>query len=162
MSDVYNIKDLSHDPKLAQALGNMVVAWAYAEVMPFATLARITGIGLNMAMIGHYRIPTFESRVKFTLALLSQWETAEFDKAQIETAIEKLAGLASTRNHWVHGDWCANKEKTETIIYNQRASIGSKDRRKPIKAADVENHSEAVNKRSVALGELIRWRELKP
>jgi hypothetical protein len=158
---VYNIQDLSHDPKLANALGNMVVAWAYAEVMLFSTLSRITGIGLNMAMLGYYRIPTFESRVKFIKALLLEWRPEGFDKDRIETAIEKLAKLASTRNHWVHGDWCANREKTETVIFNQRATIASSERCKPVKAADVENHCNAVRARTKDLSDLIRWRELQ-
>jgi hypothetical protein len=95
----YSIRNLSHDPALANALGDMVVAWAHAELMMFRTLARITGTGLNMAMAGYFCIPTFEARVKFTIALIPEWETADYDKGAIKKAIEKLAKLASTRNH---------------------------------------------------------------
>lgn len=41
----YSLEDLSHDTKLAEALGNMVVAWADAEQRLLGTLARITGTG---------------------------------------------------------------------------------------------------------------------
>jgi hypothetical protein len=136
MAEFYSLRDLSHDPKLANALSNMVVTWAFAEVMLFATLARITGIGLNMAMAAHYRIPTFEARAKFILALLPDWKTKEFDKDQIGATIGKLGQLAKTRNHWVHGDWCANADKTQTVIFDQRAPINSKGRSKPVKAID--------------------------
>jgi hypothetical protein len=68
----------------------MVVTWAFAEVMLFATLARITGIGLNMAMAAHYRIPTFEARAKFILALLPDWKTKELIRTRSEPPSESL------------------------------------------------------------------------
>ena len=55
------LRDLSHDPKLAEALGNMVVAWAYAEETLIFSLARVADINLNMALAGLHRLPTFES-----------------------------------------------------------------------------------------------------
>lgn len=154
------LQDLSHDPKLAEALGNMVIAWAHAEIVLFSAFARIAGIGLNMAMEAYHRIPTFESRVKFTLALLGEWKSAKFDKDEIEKAIEKLAKLAKTRNHWVHGDWCADDARTETVIFNHRAHINSPERRKPVKAADIVNHYSAVQQRAKHLAVLIKWKEL--
>ena len=157
----YNaLEDLSHDPKLAEALGNMVVAWAYAETVLFATFARVTGIGLNMAMESIARIPTFESRTRFILALLNEWETDKFDRDAIATAVEKLAKKAGTRNHWVHGDWCANRAKTETVIFDHRQPHASSKRKKLVKAHDVSDHCEAVSRRTVALAELIKWKEL--
>jgi hypothetical protein len=62
------LRDLSHDPKLAEALGNMVVAWAYAEETLIFSLARVADINLNMALAGLHRLPTFESRIKFIRA----------------------------------------------------------------------------------------------
>jgi hypothetical protein len=35
------IKGLAHDPKLAAALGDMIVAWAYAETILMNTLTRV-------------------------------------------------------------------------------------------------------------------------
>ena len=89
------LEDLSHDPKLANALGNMVVAWAHAEIIVFSTFARVADIGLNMAMESYYRIPTFESRVKFVLALLSQWQTKKYDK---EKLVVNITGEFSALN----------------------------------------------------------------
>jgi len=36
----YSLCDLAHDQKLAAALGDMVVAWAYAELSLMATQAQ--------------------------------------------------------------------------------------------------------------------------
>jgi hypothetical protein len=139
----------------------MVVVWAFAETMLFSTLARVTHIGLNMAMTGHYSLPTFEARANFFIAIMQDWKTREFDKDQIAATIKKLKNLARIRNHWVHGDWCADAGKTRTIIFDQRAPIDSKNRGKPVKAADVVNHCAAVKQRAEMLGVLIRWTLLK-
>jgi hypothetical protein len=154
------LEDLSHDPKLAEALGNMLVAWAHAEILIICTFARVTGIGLNMALEAYHRISNFESRIKFTLALIPEWRTDKFNKDEIATAVEKLAKLSKVRNHWVHGDWCANAGKTETVVFDHRSPLTSPKRRKPVKTADVLNHCAAVKERAAKLGELIRWTEL--
>lgn len=112
-------------------------------------------------MESYHRIPTFESRVKFTLALVQEWQTTEFDKAAITTAIEKLAKLASTRNEWVHGDWCTLKDKSETVVFNHRRPPDGQGRRKPVKAHDVLDHCAAVNRRAYELATLIKQGELK-
>lgn len=161
MADYTALEDLSHDSNLAQALGNMVVCWAHADIVLFSTFARVTGIGLNMAMASYHRIPTFESRVKFLRALLPDWQTKEFDKNAIDKAIGKLAKLASTRNHWVHGDWCATRDRSETVIFDHRTDPNSAGRRKPVKTADILNHCQAVKIRSAALAALIKWHDLE-
>jgi hypothetical protein len=155
------LEGLSHDPKLAEALGNMVVAWAHAEIMLFATFARVTEIGLNMAMESSARIPTFESRTKFIFALLQEWETDEFDKDAISAAVDGLAKLARTRNHWVHGDWCAKRDKSETVIFDHRALPDSPRRKKPVKAHDVMNHCDAVKSRAAQLAKLVKYEQLE-
>jgi len=162
MTTYHAIEDLSHDPKLAAAIGNMVVAWARAEIVLLSALSRIADINLNMSLAGYFRIPTFEARVKFILALIPEWKTDKFDKDAITTAIEKLSKLASARNHWIHGDWCIDKARTQTVIFNHRVPVNSSERRKPIKEADVLNHCEAVKKRARALADLIDWRSLVP
>jgi len=139
----------------------MVVAWAYAETVLFSTFARATGIGLNMAMESIARISTFESRTKFILAIVSEWETDEFDADAVATAVEKLAKLSGARNHWVHGDWCTNRAKTETVIFDHRQPHASLKRKKPVKAHDVAVHCEALKRRAAALATLIRWEDLQ-
>jgi len=67
-----DIDNLDHAPELASALGNLVVAWATAETAICFAFARISGMSANQTMMGFYRIPTFESRVKTTMALLNQ------------------------------------------------------------------------------------------
>jgi hypothetical protein len=153
----YTLTDLSHDHDLAAALGNMVVAWAYAEHILLQVISRVTGAGKNMSAAGYYRVPTFESRTRFILALLTEWKTSVYDKDAITTTVEKLEKIAAARNQWIHGDWCTNKGETITVIFNHRVPSGSPKRRKTVKTADVVNHSKAVNVRAKELAALIDY-----
>ncbi len=155
-----SIEDLSHDPKLAEALGNMIIIWSHAEIMLFSTYARITGVGLNMAMISYSRLPTFETRSKFLDSLLLEWSTSKYDKGAIKKEIGKLAKLAATRNQWVHSDWCANQDKTQTVIFNQRLPSTSDKRKKAVKAADVIQHNKTVKSRADEIGRLVDYESL--
>lgn len=157
----YVLENFDHDPEIAKALGQMVAAWAFADTMLLSVIARICDISLNMAMSGYHSIPTFEARNNFIRAIAKEWNTDEFDKNDIITALDKLAKLAGTRNRYVHGDWCADKNKNETVIFNHRASLASAERRKPVKAHDIRLHAETVVSRAKALGALVRWKELK-
>jgi hypothetical protein len=71
----FSIRDLTHDPKLALALGNMVVAWADAERALIRVFGRIAKIDYKLAVAAYYRIPTFESRVKVIRAMLDESKT---------------------------------------------------------------------------------------
>lgn len=78
----HDLSNLNHDRSLAAALGDMVVAWAEAESVLCATLARVTGMNINMCTMGYYRIPTFESRRKYLEALMAEWNAAPPSKPQ--------------------------------------------------------------------------------
>jgi len=93
-----DLNNLNHDPALANALGNMVVAWARAETALIIAFGHIAKIRLDMATLGYYRIPTFEARTKFLRAIIIDWKGEKYDKEAITKAIEKLNGLASARN----------------------------------------------------------------
>jgi hypothetical protein len=154
-----DLTDLDHDKDLANALGNMVIVWAYAETALSAVLARVTGININMAIMGYYRIPTFEARTKFLQALISEWTTAEYDKPAISKEVDRLMGNSAARNDWVHGVWCHDKAQSETVVFDYRRHE-EKGRRKPVKAADVRNHIEAVRKHAKELMRLVRRGEM--
>ena len=157
----YSLEDLSHDPKLASALGEMVITWANADQALLGTMARVLNANLNFVQPAFYRLPTFEARIKFIRALISEWRAPKgFSKASIDTATSKLAKLASTRNHWIHGVWCLAEDKSETVIFDHRSPVGSPGRRKAVKAADVRNHIIAVKKRCEHLQKLIKWGDL--
>lgn len=158
----YTLRSLAHDRELAAALGDMIIAWAAAEKSIIGTQARILGVGLNIIQAGFYRFPTFEARIKFTRAILTEWKTDQFDKAAIDKAIEKLSALSTARNHWIHGDWCGRQipSDIEVVIFDHRSPTDSPKRRKPVKAADICNHTEAVNKRAKHLAELTDFQSI--
>jgi hypothetical protein len=149
------LASLMHDPQLAAALGDMVIAWAAAETILITTLTQILGSNLNLIQVGYYRIPTFESRVKFINALIDKWEPKDFNKPAIKRAVTKLSKLASARNHWIHGNWCASEDFSEIVVFDYRSASDSPNRRKPVKAADVENHTNAVRLRAYELMHLV-------
>jgi hypothetical protein len=113
-----------------------------------------------MMQAGYYRIPTLEARVKLIRALISSWETTTFDKEAIDLEVSKLGKISGARNHWIHGDWCASRTTHEVVIFDHRAPRDGAGRRKPVKAADIENHIEAVQKRTHKLKGLIKFNRL--
>lgn len=155
----WDLETLSQDRDLAAALGDVMIAWAHAEATMSALLARASGMNVNMAMMGYYRIPTFDSRRKFLQSVIAEWKAKDFDKPAIEKELEALSRLSKTRNDWVHGVWCRNYDSSQTVLFDLRAPEGP-GRRKIVKAADVNNHVEAVNARSKELARLIRRGEL--
>lgn len=148
-----DLDNLEHDPKLAAAIGNMVVAWARAETVLANTYALVLGIHYNKIVEAYYVIPTFEARIKTLIALLSQWSEDEEKKAQIKSAIEKLSKLAGTRNGWIHGLWCSETKSDTTYVMNVRKPEGG--RHKPVTAHDVDNHSTTVRARTQELATII-------
>ncbi|HWK86031.1 MAG TPA: hypothetical protein VNQ34_00830 [Xanthobacteraceae bacterium] len=158
MSQSYHdIGDLDHNHELATALGDMVIAWARAETALISAFSHIAKINLNMACAAYYRIPTFEARTKFIRAMFDDWDgdSQGYKKDALFEEISKLNGLARARNDWVHGNWCANDDKTETVIFDYRRKPGEPGRRKPVKAADVRNHIMAVRERTRKIDALL-------
>jgi hypothetical protein len=151
-----DIDNLNHDPKLAEALGNMVVAWARAETQLANVFACIMVTHFNLATAAFYRIPSFEARTKVLLAILEKWENPTHDAAEIAAQITGLQRLAKTRNHWVHGVWCSEgDDRGNTVVFDFRAPDDSERRRTPVKAAAVTNHLGAVRDRIEMLNRLV-------
>ena len=134
----------------------MVVAWARAETALVHLYSYAMSNNFNMAMAAYYRIPSFEIRIKMIMAMLTHWNTSDYDTAAIKTAIEKLAKLARTRNKWIHGTYGMNMKKPETVIYDFRADANSPERQKTMRSADVQNHINAVHRRTRALEDLFQ------
>ena len=151
-----DLTTLDHDPDLAKALGNLAIAWAYAESTLCCTLARISGMNINMTMMGFYRIPTFEARRKYIQALLLEWKKpGRFDKEAITKKVDAISDLSATRNDWIHGVWCFDEDKpSQTVIFDFRKAE-DKGRRKDVKGPDVQNHVNAVLRHSKELSRLI-------
>jgi hypothetical protein len=151
-----DLDNLDHDSDLANALGNMVVAWARAETVLVTVFAHVTGLHFNMATPAYYRIPTFEARSKVILALLPAWETKEKERRdKLIKAVEKLSALAATRNGWIHSVWCVIKGTSDTVIFDFRKPDDAPGRRRAVKAHDVRDHVRAVLERTEAIEALV-------
>lgn len=148
-----DLDNLDHDPDLANAFGNMIIAWARAETALVASFAYVAGFHFNTASVAYYRIPTFESRIKVILAMIEEWSANEQTRSDLSKAIEKLSDLAGTRNSWVHGIWCQDSHTGGTVTISLRARTQS--RVKPTKAHDVNDHTRALRQRTADLNKLI-------
>ena len=140
-----DLDNLDHDPKLAAALGNMVVAWARAETALVKAYALVAKIHYNLAASAYYRIPTFESRVKVLLALIEEQQETVDRREELAKAVEKLAKLSSARNRWVHGLWIVERGTDHTLVIPMREPVSTR-RGRQIKTHDVEDHVSAVRR----------------
>jgi hypothetical protein len=146
-----SINNLNHDPELARALGDMVIAWARADTTLVMSLSAITGAPMHMAELGYYRIPSFEARVKMLRAMIPEWQNNNADA--LEKALGKLNNLAHTRNGWVHNCWVISKEDNKTFCIDFRKDPSN--RSKPVKASDVRHHAESVISRVTEIEDLV-------
>ncbi len=147
-----DLSDLDHDPAIAAALGNMVVAWASADATLAHAYGFVLGIDANIATAGYYRIPTFESRIKVLKAYITASELPLDLKTDLTKAVDKLSSLAKSRNDWIHGLWGLSADKKMTVVFDYR--LPGEQKCRPVKAADIKNHVEAVWFRSDHIAEL--------
>lgn len=122
----------------------------------------VSNFGHDPEIATAHRIPTFESRSKMIMASTLEWDVPDELKEETRTAIKKLANLATTRNHWVHGNYCRNADGSSTVIFDYRQAANSPKRKRPVKAHDIEDHAEAVNRRGRAIEILSQKIEKQP
>lgn len=151
-----DLDNLDHDPELAAALGNMIVAWARAETALVNVFALVTAVDFNMASVACYRIPSFEARCKVIQALLEVWPLhPPTRRVALAKHVQKLKNLAAARNRWVHGLWCLEERTGKTVLFDLRQPESESKRRRIVKANDVLNHTKAVRLRTEAIDELV-------
>jgi hypothetical protein len=93
-----DIDNLDHDPELAAALENMIVAWARAETALVNVFALVSGMHFNVATVAYYRIPTFEARCKVIQALLEVWPLQPTHRRDaLAKEVQKLRKLTTAR-----------------------------------------------------------------
>lgn len=149
----HDIDQLIGNDEVAQALGNMIVAWAAAESAVLYAMCAVCSMHPNQAHYGYYRIPTFEARVNFITAMIPEWPTSKYDKDAIAVAIGRIKDLSLTRNNWVHNVWSVGDDK-ELVVFNFRAKE-DKGRRKAVKGSDINQHSTLLRQRTRELRKLI-------
>jgi len=147
--------NLDHDPDLAIALGNMVVTWANAEGALWDVMHVVTGLEINTCIAIYHRIPTFESRVKVVREMLAKWDSPKHDIQKIDNTIYKLSQLALKRNRLIHGTWATSPKKDKTVVFNYRRPAGTPERTRAVKASDINQHCEAVQRRALQIVELL-------
>lgn len=113
-----DLDSLDHDTKLAQALGNMLVAWARAETVLVHAYAVATGLHLNICAAAYYKIPTFDSRTKALLAIIDERPDPFPERAALKSPVSSLVTLSKTRNQWVHAVWVSKTGSKLTQIFN--------------------------------------------
>jgi hypothetical protein len=150
-------------PELAQALGDMILAWSYAERHMSTCFAVMLNSSLYKASRLYQKLPNYRSRTQ-ALCMLIELHP-EFEP--IKGDVLKLSSLSKTRNDWVHGGFIKGHGEIRAI--NLDEGLGSDKRSKPIKAADITNHAKAVRERSEALNAVLKslpeyrvWSETQP
>jgi hypothetical protein len=146
-----DIDNLDHDPDLAVALGNMVVAWARAETALVKAYAVTTKMHYNIAAAAYYNIPTFESRTKALLAMVVDRPDPFPERTALRDATVALADLAKARNRWVHGLWVVLKKKPSvTQVFNMKQPSATR-RAAQVTTNAVRQHVMAVRQRTADL-----------
>ena len=151
-----SIRDLSHDRTLAAALGDMIIAWADAERVLCDITHWITKAHYPAVMDMFARVPTFEARVKIVQTLIERWTHPGKERDEVSMEVRKLSALSKTRNRWVHGAWVATLDLSITVIFDRRKAAGTPERRRTVKAHDVEQHINAVHDRAWRLIQICR------
>jgi hypothetical protein len=148
-------RNLDHAPKIAKALGDMVVAWSSAEKTLITVLQVITGADYGTCAVTYYSVPAFDGRVRLIKNLLSV-ECAQTPAVDaLLKAIEGLRGLSGTRNSYIHGDWGVSLDNKETVIFDHMELPDTPGRRKVIKENDIAVHAQAVGRRRTAIREAL-------
>jgi hypothetical protein len=150
-SEFEALSDLRHDRDLAGAIGDVIIAWSYAEGSLLEAGHAATGMPISTVSDMLAAVPTFESKVKVISTLVRRHVVEHSQRDSLLKAIEELQKLSGTRNGWVHGRWAASIDKTSTVIFDVRKEVGSPERRRPIKQADVDGHYDAVIERAAEI-----------
>lgn len=154
-----DLDNLDHDPQLAQALGNMVVAWARAETALIKILSLVTNLHYNEAAAAYYAMPTFESRTRALLSISEEIHSNRpingYDDIVRDTL--SLRDLSSTRNEWVHAVWVSEHGSRLVKTFNMKEGK-HKRRAKQITANAVNQHIKQVKR---ARDSLEKWSPIK-
>jgi hypothetical protein len=139
-------------PKVAAALGEMVVAWSRAERALVAIVMTVSGLSWEMANAALVSLPTYDARSKMICGMLKQWKTETHSPSAMLFEMKKLDALAETRERWLHSLWVQQHGKEKRIFaIDNRRGIANSERAKAVKAQDIRNHIEALNGRAEKL-----------
>ncbi|WP_432200966.1 hypothetical protein ACRAQ7_01540 [Erythrobacter sp. W53] len=145
-------------PKLAAALGDMLLAWTAAEQAQIEAMAAMLNVAHNNCMRIYQKLPNFRSRTQMLKLLIEQ--NPEFEP--ILTEVEAISKLSKTRNRYVHGGFIESKDEIRSVDYEK--SSGHERRSVSTKPSDITNHANAVRTRAEnltgvlkSLGAYQRW-----
>jgi hypothetical protein len=153
MAGIYSpIKQASTAPELATALGDMMLAWTAAELAQVDAFAVLLNTSHHKASRLYQKLPNFRSRTQALLVLIELHP--DFDR--IKPVVLKISSLSKTRNDWVHGSFIRSWTGDDVRAVNNDEPSESPKRSKPIKAADIYNHANAVRGRALELDTELR------
>ncbi|MFO1090601.1 MAG: hypothetical protein U1E46_13595 [Hyphomicrobiales bacterium] len=151
------LADLNHDKPLAEALGQMVVAWSNAEQALVSVKALLShSHSYPEVQEAYYRDFSFKKRIGNLREEVLAWTGQGYDKAALLAAIDGLQGAAGTRNRFVHGTWLWQNGSGITYVTDHRKDTGEPDRLTPINAFDIEHHVQEVRRNAETIWALLR------
>ena len=134
------LRSAALSPGMARAMGDVILAWMYAESEQQQALAALIGSDPYKASRLYQKLPNFRSRTQTLLMLIEVHP--EFEP--IKTHIMKLSSLSKTRNNWIHGLFLKEAAGSNLLFVDLDEPANSAKRSKPIKPADIVNHANAV------------------
>lgn len=129
-------------PEIATALGDMILAWSRAEHEQIVAFSIILTVPEHAGSRLYQKLPNFRSRTQALLTLVECYP--EFDA--LKRHILKLSKLSKTRNGIVHGKIISGNGRKDVRLIDQNEPLDSPSRSRPIKAADISNHADAVRR----------------
>lgn len=151
------ISNIDFAPDIAQALGEIMVAWSYIESVLLGLLNCLTRTRYSQSAAIFYSIPTFAGRVTLIKNIIETHHSLTKPECEeILQAIEAVRGLSGTRNSYVHHAWAVTSDFSSVVLFDYTAEPNGPNRRKTVKSNDMRQHADAVIRRGHLLGKAIK------
>jgi hypothetical protein len=134
----------SHEqhPKLAAAIGDVILAWTEAENAQVGLFAAMLNIPHAKASRLYQKLPNYRSRTQALCALVD----LDSGFAELKTFVLKLSGLSKKRNNFIHGLYIEQWGGGDLRLVDLDEPSESPKRSGPTKPNDIHQHAQAVRK----------------
>lgn len=146
--EYWMIGSLDHAPAIAEALGNVMVSWSYAESAFLGLLNALVPVNFLQAATIFYSIPTLEGRLKLIGNLVNSRPDHETKRlTAILDAISAVRRLSKARNDFVHNAWAIRADAKATVTFDY-LETGAQQRRRTMHPGDMLRHARTVKSRT--------------